>query len=219
MKTHQLKRTSLLITMANTFVVAAIVSARADMVDFENYTGPAYFIDAGPEQTLVYDFTGYTATFAGGVVLTDESNQTTDNSSVYASSSASLIGVDEGLANPLTVTFSAPIENFQIDILNALAGNYEMFDNVGDSIDFSLATTGGSVQTEGFAAAGTMVSIEYLGGGGDPDGEWDFAIDNVTFNQPLTIGVPDSDRTVALLGVAVFGLFAWRKFVPKTAAA
>lgn len=215
MKTHQLKRTFSLITLSSAFAVGAVVSAQADMVNFEDHTGPAVFASAGPEQTLTYNFSGYSATFAGGVVLTGESNQTTDDSSVYATSDFG----DKSLANPLTITFSAAIHNFQIDVLNAFAGNYEMFDNVGDSINFNLATTGGSLQTIGFTAAGTMVTIEYLDAANS--GSWDFAIDNVTFNQPLSNpnGVPDGGRTVALLGVAVLGMFAWRKFVMTTAAA
>ncbi|HVM59359.1 MAG TPA: VPDSG-CTERM sorting domain-containing protein [Verrucomicrobiae bacterium] len=214
-----MKKTALFIGMATALAAGAVISAHADEVTFEDLTGPSTFAVAGAEQTLVYSFTGYTATFAGGVVLTGESNQTTDNSSVYATGSSDLVGGGPGLLNPLTVTFTAPIQNFQIQILNALAGNYEMFDNVGDSLNFSLATTGSSLQTEGFAAAGTMVSIEYLGGGGFAAGDWDFAIDNVTFNQPLSSTVPDGGTTIALLGVALLGLFAWRKFVWTTVAA
>jgi hypothetical protein len=40
----------------------------------------------------------------------------------------------------------------------------------------------------------------------------------VKFNQPLT-GVPDGGSTIALLGLAVLGLFASRKFVRMTTAA
>jgi hypothetical protein len=216
MKTRQLNKTSSFIAMATVLAAAALVSAHADSVDFEDHVGPSVFATAGPAQTLVYNFTGYSATFTGGVILTNEASQTTDFTSVYATGSPSLTGADPSLTNPLNVTFSQPIQNFEIDVLNAINGNYRMSDNVGDSIDFTLATTGGSLQTVGFAAAGTAVSIEYLGGG--TFSGFDFAIDNVRFNQPLT-GVPDGGSTIALLGLAVLGLFASRKFVRMTAAA
>jgi hypothetical protein len=171
MKTHQLNKTSSFIAMATVLAAAALVSAHADSVDFEDHVGPPVFATAGPAQTLVYNFTGYSATFTGGVILTNESSQTTDFTSVYATSSPP--GADPSLTNPLTVTFSQPVQNFEIDVLNAIAGNYVMADNVGHSINFNLATTGGSLQTVGFAAAGTVVTIEYLGGASFPQGIFD----------------------------------------------
>src|SRR5580700_4048782 len=125
-------------------------AAYGDLVTFDDQPAGSSIFGA-PAQTLVYNFPDVTATFTGGVILTDETNQTTDTSNVYAS--CGLSGCS-GYTNPLVVTFSSPIQNFQIQILNALAGSYTMADNVGDSMTFSLATTGGSIATEGFAAAG-----------------------------------------------------------------
>jgi hypothetical protein len=182
--------------------------AYADLVTFENQpAGPDNFAAAGPAQTLVYPFSDVTATFSGGVILTNESSQTTDNTNVYATCAVGVCGGDASLANPLVISFNGPIQNFQIQILNALAGNYTMADNVGDSLTFNLATTGGSIATEGFAAAGTQVTITY----NDAPTAWDFAIDNVTFNQPLGNGVPEpASFGLVGLGLAVAGL-AWRK--------
>ena len=213
MKTHQLNKTSSFIAMATVLAAAALVSAHADSVDFEDHVGPPSFGTAGPAQTLVYNFTGYSATFTGGVILTNETSQTTDFTSVYATSSPNLTGADPSLTNPLNVTFSQPIQNFEIDVLNAIDGNYRMSDNVGDSIDFTLATTGGSLQTVGFAAAGTAVSIEYLGGSSTFSG-FDFAIDNVRFNQPLT-GVPDSGSTILLMLGSVATLFGLQRMFSR----
>jgi hypothetical protein len=132
------------------------------------------------------------------VILTGESNQTTDDSNVYATS----VFGDASLTNPLVVTFSQPIQNFQIQILNAYSGNYEVYDNAGNTDFFSLASTGGSIQTVGFAATGTVVDIAYL----DDPTNWDFAIDNVTFNQPLG-GIPEpSTWAIMLMGFGGLGV-------------
>lgn len=190
--------------LAGVAALLGATSANATLITFEDRpAGPCCFASAGPAQTLVYNIGGgNTATFTGGVILTGESNQTTDNSNVYATASSSVIGgADPSLTNPLVVTFSAPVHNFQIQILNAIAGDYEMSDNAGNSVDFNLATTGGSIQTVGFVATGTVVDITYL------DGPWDFAIDNVTFNQPLGNLVPEPS-TLALLAAGVAGLGA-----------
>ena len=183
-------------------------SARGDSVNFDTLTGPSRFAEAGAAQTLIFGpFPDtVTATFRGGVILTAETSQTTDNTSVYATASFG----DPSLTNPLTVTFNQNIQNFQIDILNALAGNYEMFDNLGHTDFFSLATLGGSIATEGFAAAGNLVSIAFLGPalGGTT---FDFAIDNVTFNQPLTTTPLPAGLPLFAGGLALVGLLARRR--------
>jgi hypothetical protein len=126
-------------------------------------------------------------------------------SNVYATASFG----DPSLTNPLVVTFDEPIQNFQIQILNALAGNYELSDNAGHSEFFSLATTGGSIQTEGFAATGTVVDITFLGPSSD-GASFDFAIDNVTFNQPLG-GIPEASTWAMMaFGFAALGFAGYR---------
>src|SRR5437868_2453625 len=134
-------------------------SASASVINFEDQpAGPSNFAATSGAHTLVYIFGTLTVTFTGGVILTNETSQTTDNTNVYAT--CGICGMPS-FTNPLTVTFSAPVQNFQIDILNALAGNYTMADNAGHSLNFNLATTGGSLATEGFAASGTVVTINY----------------------------------------------------------
>ena len=61
---------------------------------------------------------------------------------------------------------------------------------------FPPATTGGSLQTVGFAATGSVINILFLG---DPAntfgaGNWDFAIDNIAFNLN-TVGGDNTDGT------------------------
>jgi hypothetical protein len=179
-----------------TLVISALllaVSASASIIDFEDQpVGPSVFASAGPAQTLVYTFGTLTATFTGGVILTNETAQTTDNSNVYAT--CSVCSGDLSLTNPLIVTFSAPVQNFQIDILNALQGDYTIADNNGHFLTFNLATTGGSLATEGFAASGNVVTITY----DTAPTAWDFAIDNVLFNQPLTSTTPEPASLITL---------------------
>jgi hypothetical protein len=174
-------------SLASIAILAAslAVSASASVINFEDQpAGPTNFAATAGAHTLIYTFGTLTVTFTGGVILTNETAQSTDNSNVYAT-----CGICDmpSFTNPLTVTFSQPVQNFQIDILNALAGNYTMADNNGHSLNFNLATTGGSLATEGFAASGTVVTIDYT----SAPTAWDFAIDNVLFNQPLTSSVPE----------------------------
>jgi hypothetical protein len=160
--------------------------------------------------------------FNGGSLLTGESNQTSDNTSVYATANSvpgQILVTQPGLTNPLVITFSQSILNFQIDILNAYSGNYRMADNTGHSVDFNLATTGDILATRGFAAVGTQVTIQYLGPmpgfipPGFPGLAFDFAIDNVKFNEDVVItpfnSVPEP-TTCALLGTGLAALIARR---------
>ena len=142
-------------------------------INFEDQpAGPSLFVLAGPAQTLTYNFSGETAVVTGGVILTNETNQTTDNSNVYATISG------DNLSSNIKIQFSVPVQNFQMDILNALAGSYTLSDNAGHFQNFQLATTGGSIATESFTTAGTVVTVSY-NGPGVSDASFDYAIDNL----------------------------------------
>jgi hypothetical protein len=212
--------------MRRLLVLAAIAvslatPATASTITFEDKTGPAHFDDPIAFGHLTYVVGTTTVDFFGGTLLTGESNQTADNTSVYATaiSVPGQIAVTQpGLTNPLVITFSQSILNFQIDILNAYSGNYRMADNTGHSVDFNLATTGDLLVTHGFAAVGTQVTIQYLGPAPNfiPQNfgslAWDFAIDNVKFNEdvvitPFTNPVPEP-TTCALLGTGIAALIA-----------
>jgi hypothetical protein len=159
----------------------------ADLVTFNDQTGPCCFVDASPSpQTLTYSFgDGITATFSGGVGLTNESNQTTDNSTVYATSS-----FGNGTTNPLTVMFNNPVNNVQFQVLNAVAGNFSVADSNGNQTTFSLATTGASAATttNAFSLGGTTISILQTSST-FPGVPYDFAIDNFAFApaKPQTV--------------------------------
>ena len=106
--------------------------AHAVEVTFEDQpAGPSEFAGTSSAPTLNYNFGGgLMAAFSGGVILTGETGQTTDNSNVFAT--CNFCG-GPTMTNPLVVTFSQPIQNFQIDILNAIAGDYEVYDNTGNT--------------------------------------------------------------------------------------
>ena len=187
-------------------------AAHAVVIGFEDEpAGPNVFSSAGVAKTLIYNLGGgLTATFTGGVILTNETGQTTDNSNVYATCNFCGGPSPLTLTNPLVVTFSQPIKNFQIDILNAIAGDYEVYDNAGNTDFFNLATTGGSLQTIGFAATGSVVDIAYPDNptSGYGEGNWDFAIDNVTFNQDTVGGNNTATPLPAALPLFATGLGA-----------
>jgi hypothetical protein len=197
--------------------VGSTTGARATVIDFEDQpAGPSGFAATSGAQTLSYTLGGgLTATFTGGVILTSETGQTTDNSNIYATCNFCGGGT---FANPLVVTFSQAIQNFQIDILNAISGDYEVSDNAGHTDFFNLPTTGGSLQTVGFAATGTIVQIAYLNDANSSfgAGNWDFAIDNVIFNQNTVGGNNSATPLPAALplfatGLGALGLLARRR--------
>ncbi len=174
--------------------LAAASQAHAALITFEDQpAGPSVFSSAGSAQTLTYSFGSLTAQFTGGVILTNETGSA-DTTNVYATS---FFG-DVSLTNPLTITFSQPVTNFQIDVTNGYAGSYVLSDNAGHSNSFSLASTGSSTATEGLAAAGTVVHVAYTG-----SDSWDFAIDNISFDVPTT-RVPEP-ASLALLSAGLIG--------------
>jgi len=189
--------------------------AHASEVTFEDQSaGPSSFPLAASEQNLNYNFGGLAVTFSGGVILTNETGQTTDNSNVYATCAPGFCEESQ-LKNPLVVTFSQPIVNFQIQILNAAPGDYEIYDNAGNEDFFSLATNGSSLQTVGFAATGTVVNVLYLSDNNNNilsgPGNWDFALDNVTFNQALSTTPLPAALPLFITGLGAMGLFGWRR--------
>ncbi|MGD1019632.1 MAG: hypothetical protein ABSA12_09975 [Verrucomicrobiia bacterium] len=173
--------------------------------DSEGLTGPSLFADASPiPQTITVTVAaGLTATFSGGVILTDEAGLSPyDASSVYATTS-----LMSGMSNPMVITFSQSINNFYLDLWNGLttATSYTITDNNGDSKTVTLAANdeGGNALVT-FAAAGTQVDIYGL----PADSTWDWSIDNIVFDEPLP-GVPETSSTVTLLGASLLALRAF----------
>jgi hypothetical protein len=179
--------------------LAAAGSANATLVTFEDQTAGSSNFTGGSTQTLTYESGSTTATFTGGVLLHHEGGTVADLTNVYATHGVA------PFTNPLVVTFSAPVQNFEIEVLNATPGNYEVSDNAGHT-DFFTLTLGGS-QTVDFASAGTIVDITSLNGG-----TWDFAIDNINFDAATNVPEP-AGWTLMLVGIG--GLLAAARRSPR----
>jgi len=178
-------------------VIGFIGSANAEIVTFEDQTGPTLF--GNPNQTLTYTFGTLTVTFTGGTILTNAENLPVDHTSVYGSIS----GIN---SNPITMTFSQPVNNFFVDLLNGdnQTMDYTIADNAGHSAMFTLLPNfqNGLVDYS-IPATGSQVTIT-----SDGTGFFDFLIDNVGFNQPTPAPEP---LTLSLFGAAVAGAAAMRR--------
>jgi hypothetical protein len=190
------------VVLAGTVLIGSVVGANAFIVDFEDQTGPSTF--GAPNETLTYTFPGVTATFTGGTILTNTTNLPADETSVYGTVS------DTPNSNPLTITFSEPVHNFFLDILNGntIPETYTIADDVGNTASFVIPPNLNSgLQFFSLAATGTVVTITSAA----TNGFWDFFVDNVGFDQ-ATPGVPESSTwAMMLLGFAGLGLAGYRR--------
>jgi hypothetical protein len=189
-------------------------SARASTVDFEDLTGPTVFsnVAAPGAQTVVEG----TATFIGGVILTHTSFLPANQTSIYGTANFANANPQYTIpvTNPLTVTFSSPVTNFFLDVLNGntVNVNFTVADNAGHSATFNLAPNLSSgATTIGFPATGNVITITAALTGG---GAWDFFIDNVHFNEPLppnlTTPLPAALPLFAS-SLGALGLLGWRR--------
>ena len=188
--------------------LAGSVSAATINFDDQGLIGPGVFIDASPiPQTLSIAAGGVTAVFTGGVILTDAFLMPANLTSIYGTADSASVGAD-GMSNPLTITFSAPITNFLVDVLNGLPANiqYRVSDNAGNASVFTLApNTSSGATTIGFAAAGTQVQIASITA---PTTTWDFFIDNIRFNTGIQCGTTGCNEVAAIPVPGALPLFA-----------
>ena len=176
-------------------VIASVAPATATVINFDTQGAGRGGIPTGiPDSPL----TIRAATFTGGELLNGETGLNVDPTSVYASEGIFGSGGD---TNPVVISFSSPVDDFSVLVLNGGdVRTYMVSDNLGDSITESLPSAG-ALGAATFSLAGnglTTVSISSL-----ITAEWDFAIDNVSFTSASSIPEPDSVKLLALGLMAV----------------
>ncbi len=137
------------------------------IIDFESQTSHGDAFDGLQDSPLVVGI----ATFTGGEVLGLETNSI-DLTHVYAT------GSSPGYRNPVVITFAAPIGAFSLFITNNFSDTFTVSANLGDSQTLTVAGNGNQV----FALAGVGIRRVTIT---EQSAEWDFAIDNVTFDLKL----------------------------------
>jgi hypothetical protein len=193
------------------FLFCLTGTGRAEVIDFESYSGPSLF--GGAPQTLNVLTSIGVVNITGGTVLSQEENLPADQTTVYGTEGFQ--GLDLGYTNPITITFPHAITNFFLNVYN---GNttpvaYTVADNAGHSATVTLADNfSGGQSIISFPATGSVVTISAAPIAGPTP--WDFSIDNVTFDQPLP---PSPEpQSMALLGLG-FSIFAFGALRRRTA--
>jgi len=171
----------------------AIVSpAHATVIDFETQAA-----QKGGNLTGVPDspLTIGLASFTGGELLHGEVGLKADATGVYASEG--LFG--SGETNPLVITFSAPVQDFSLLVLNGDdTRSYTVADDLGELLTKSLASAG-SLGAATFALPGSALTRVTLTSANTD--AWDFAIDNVTFTP--SANVAPEPQAMLLSGVGL----------------
>jgi hypothetical protein len=166
-------------------------SAKADIVDFEAQgAGRGDMFTGIPDSPLVIGI----ATFAGGELLNMETLSPADETAVYATTD-----FGSGYTNPLVITFSQPVSNFTILVVNGQPRqDYTVADNLGASQTINLMFTDAAT----FMLSGSGITSVTITAPDFPT-VWDFSIDNVTFStstpEPASLLLFGTGLTVLML--------------------
>jgi hypothetical protein len=170
------------------FAFSTMTPATATTIDFDVQAGNRGGNLTGiPDSPLMIGI----ATLTGGELLSGEVGLNADTTGIYASEG--LFG--SGETNPLVITFTMPVQNFSVFVLNGDdTRSYTVSDNLGNSITKSLASAGALGGAE-FALPGSGLStVEISSANADA---WDFAVDNLTFTD-ITNSTPEPEASLLL---------------------
>ncbi len=196
---------ALYLVAAALLCLVAGVNASADIINLEDQTGPSLFSLATPA-TLNYATSSGPLSITGGAILTNTKNLPADETSVYGTASPNF-GLSSSFSNTITMTFTSPINNFFFDLLNGqtYTETFTVADNLGNSQTFTLAPNLSlGLVTVGFPTVGSVITITTV------DPSWDFFIDNIGFNQATPGTATPEPGTMALLGIGVLALAAFK---------
>jgi hypothetical protein len=164
---------TLTVTLALTVGVAR-ASASTTTIDFESLTGPSLFCPTATPVTIG------AATFSGGAILTAVTQLPADETTVYATANC------PGYAPAITVTFSTPVSNFSVLVLNGedATVNYTVASDVGGTVTKSLLPNLSS-GADTFTLPDTGITSVTITRGTSAT-VWDFFIDDVSFTATAT---------------------------------
>lgn len=170
---------TLLASLALLLGVGSGAAATTTTIDFETVTGPSLFCPPALSPLTIG-----VATFTGGTVLTATANLPADQTSVYGTAS---FCTSTGYSNALTITFSRPVSNFSVLVLNGntVTVSYTVADDAGGTVTKSLVSNVNSgADTFSLPDDGiTSVTIGLT----TPSALYDFFIDDVKFTAfPIT---------------------------------
>ncbi len=166
-------------------------TAATTTIDFESLSGPSLFCaPAAPPLTIGV------ATFSGGVIMTAVTNLPADQTTVYGTFNC------PGYAPAITITFSTPVSNFSVLVLNGETStvSYTVASDLGGTVTNSLvANFSSGADTFTLPDSGiTSVTITRT----TPSNVWDFFIDDVAFTAFPTTTADCKDG-----GWETFGVF------------
>jgi hypothetical protein len=195
----------LLIVLA-AMLLGTTLQLKADSASFADQPAGAstFAYSSGPET-----ITEGIATFSGGVILTGETFAD-QNVNVYATCARSTCGITYTFSDPMTITFSQPVSDLTVEIVNNLPDTFILADNNGNYVSANLpylADTSITLDDAGITSA-TI---------GTADDGWDFALEGggaITFTPDLPPDPPydptstPEPATASLLGAGLMALAA-----------
>jgi len=166
-----------IVTASLALTVAGGATAATTTIDFDSLSGPSLFCPTAAPVTIG------AATFSGGAIMTAVLNLPADQTTVYATANC------PGYAPAITITFSVPVSNFSVLVLNGETSTvtYTVASDLGGTVTKSLLSNLSSgADTFTLPDAGiTSVTITR----GTSATTWDFFIDDVAFTAfPTTAG-------------------------------